>query len=282
MPPTALNNGQQVDLLLARIAAPYFALERFDDLPTPLRTIATDLIKAERIVIDSGSLAQAMRATMSLPGVFPPVQVGDRVLVDGGTLDNIPADVVRDMGATAVVAIDVGYSPTTSVDYSLFGLLGSTLDSMMRANTRRAIAAADHMITVDVTGFGALAWRRSDDLIKRGYEAADKMSAELLKYAVSEAEWKVWLDAAYRAPPDNDSAAAVHRDRGPDAGRCDSRQAPARTPYRALRSTCPPSKRSREAVGPRSLRRADLADHGSPGREGLMIRARRKHTRRRS
>ena len=58
-----------------------------------------------------------------------------------------------------------------------------------------AIAAADHMITVDVTGFGSLAWRRSDDLIKRGYEAADKMSAELLKYAVSEPEWKAWLDA---------------------------------------------------------------------------------------
>jgi len=71
--PSALNDGQQVDLLLARIAAPYYGLESFDDLPTPFRCVAVDLVAAERVVIGSGSLAQAMRATMSLPGVFPPI-----------------------------------------------------------------------------------------------------------------------------------------------------------------------------------------------------------------
>jgi NTE family protein len=77
--PSALNDGQQVDLLLARISAPYYAIESFDDLPTPFRCVAVDLVSADRIVIGSGSLAQAMRATMSLPGIFPPMQIDNRV-----------------------------------------------------------------------------------------------------------------------------------------------------------------------------------------------------------
>src|SRR5687767_6179874 len=109
VPQTSLNDGQQVDLLLARIAGGYYGLAHFDDLPTPFRTVAVDLRTAERVVIDRGSLAVAMRATMSLPGIFPPVESNGQVLVDGGALDNIPADVVRDMGAAYVVAVDVGH-----------------------------------------------------------------------------------------------------------------------------------------------------------------------------
>jgi NTE family protein len=88
--PTSLNNGQQVDLLLARIAGAYYDLDSFDLLPTPFRTVAVDLIAAERVVLDRGSLAEAMRATMSLPGVFPPVEIADRVLVDGGRSTTFP------------------------------------------------------------------------------------------------------------------------------------------------------------------------------------------------
>jgi NTE family protein len=192
VPPTALNDGQQVDLLLAAIASGYYGVDKFADLPTPFCAVAVDIRKAERVVLDSGSLAQAMRATMSLPGIFPPVIMGDRVLVDGGALDNIPADVVRDMGADVVIAVDVGYAPSSSVDYSLFGLMGSTLDSMMRANTRRALQSADQIIAIDVEGFGSLDWRRGADLIERGYQSAEKMRAELIKYQVSEADYQAW------------------------------------------------------------------------------------------
>ena len=143
VPPTALNDGQQVDLLLARIAAPYYALETFDDLPTPFRVVAVDLKTADKVVLDSGSLATALRATMSLPGIFPPVERDGRVPVDGGALDNIPAGVVRRSGASVVIAVDVGYAPRNTIDYSLFGLMGQTLDTMMRAGTRAALTHAD-------------------------------------------------------------------------------------------------------------------------------------------
>jgi NTE family protein len=193
VPPTSLNDGQQVDLLLARIAGGYYRLEHFDELPTPFRTVAVDLRTAERVVLDRGSLALAMRATMSLPGIFPPVEMDGRVLVDGGALDNVPADVVREMGAAVVIAVDVGHVATGDVDYSMFALMGQTVDSMMRANTRRAMAAADINIAVDVEGFGSLDWRRSELLMQRGYEAAERHREALLKYAVSDAEWQAWL-----------------------------------------------------------------------------------------
>src|SRR6187431_2455572 len=98
VPPTALNNGEAVELMLGRIAGPYWALEDFDDLPTPLRTVAVDLLSAQPVVMRSGSLADAMRATMSLPLVFPPVEVDGQILIDGGTMNNVPADIVKGMG----------------------------------------------------------------------------------------------------------------------------------------------------------------------------------------
>ena len=74
VPPTALNDGEYVELLLGRIAAPYFSIDDFDDLPTPFRTVAVDLLSAQPVVLRNGSLADAMRATMSLPLIFPPVE----------------------------------------------------------------------------------------------------------------------------------------------------------------------------------------------------------------
>ena len=195
VPPTSLNNGQQVDFLLARIAAPYYGLARFDDLPTPFRVVAVDLRAGERVVIHDGLLATALRATMSLPGVFPPVERDGRVLVDGGALDNIPADVVRDMGARTVIAVNVGQAPDDVVDYSMFGLMGRTVDAMMQSSTRAALKFADLTIAVDVEGFGSLDWRRADDLIARGYAAAEGRRDELMKYRVGDDEWRAWLTA---------------------------------------------------------------------------------------
>ena len=149
VPPTALNSGQDVELLLGRIAAPYFNLEDFDDLPTPFRTVAVDLLSAQPVVMRRGSLADAMRATMSLPLIFPPTEVDGQVLIDGGTMDNVPADVVKAMGADRVIAINVGdLSDREGVSYTMFGVAGNTLDAMMRASTRRAITAADVVINV--------------------------------------------------------------------------------------------------------------------------------------
>jgi len=194
-PPTSINNGQQVDLLIARITAPYYGLSSFDDLPTPFRTVAVDLKKARPVVLHDGSLAVAMRATMSLPLIFPPVELDGQVLVDGGVMDNVPADVVRnELKAARVIAVNVGeLSDKEQVDYSMLGLAGETLDAMMRANSLRALDAADIVINVPLKEFGSLDWRRHAELIAAGYQAAEAMKDELLPLAVDETTWRGWL-----------------------------------------------------------------------------------------
>jgi NTE family protein len=202
VPPAALNNGEQVDLLVGRIAAPYYDARTFDDLPTPFRTVSMDLLSATRVVLDRGSLASAMRATMSLPLIFPPVHRDGMVLVDGGTVDNVPADVVRDMGAARVVAVNVGdLADLETADASFLGLAGQTLDAMMRASTKAAIKQADIIINVPLTAYGSLDWRRSAELIEEGYKAAEAMRDSLLPLSVSEtayAAWKAGRDARRR------------------------------------------------------------------------------------
>jgi NTE family protein len=188
--PLALNSGQHVDFLLARIAGRYPTLASFDDLPTPFRAVAVDLVTAQAVILDKGTLASAMRATMSLPGVFPPVERDGRVLVDGGALNNVPADVVRSMGADVVIAINVGFmGDTRPVSRSMLGLMGQTVDVMMQVGTRAAMRAADIVINPPLVGFGSMDWRRSEALGEDGYRAAEAMKDRLLPLAVDEAEW---------------------------------------------------------------------------------------------
>jgi NTE family protein len=196
VPPTALNNGQAVELLFGRIAAPYFDIQDFDELPTPFRTVAVDLLSAQPVVIRNGSFADAMRATMSLPLIFPPVEVNGQVLIDGGIMNNVPADVVKAMGAGRVIAINVGdLSDPDGVSSTLLGVAGDTLDAMMRAATRRTIASADVVINVPLKTYGSLDWRRASALIAEGYQAAEAMRAQLLPLAVGEAEFDAWRRA---------------------------------------------------------------------------------------
>src|SRR5246500_3283107 len=97
--PNGLNSGQAAGLLLDRIAFANAGITNFDDLPIPFRCVATDMQSGEAIVLHEGFLADAVRASMAIPGVFTPVQLNGRILGDGGMVQNIPVETVRDMGA---------------------------------------------------------------------------------------------------------------------------------------------------------------------------------------
>lgn len=193
--PSGINTGQQVELMLDRIAAPYYGVGNFDDLPTPFRAVATDLRSASVVVLGSGSLSQAMRATMAIPGVFTPVTLDGRILVDGGTLDNVPADVVRQMGAEVVIAVDV--SSTTDgagPPSSLFDVLGQTMDAMMAVGVRQALASADLVVAPDLRGLTGRDWVKTDELVERGYAAAEANADRLLAYALDPASYASWRE----------------------------------------------------------------------------------------
>ena len=137
VPPTSINNGEYVELMLGRIAAPYHELESFDSLPTPFRTVAVDLVTA-RPGRDPARLVGRCDARHDVAA--PDLSARDldgQILVDGGTMNNVPADVVKGMGADKVIAINVGdLSDRESLSYTLLGVAGSTLDAMMRSTTR--------------------------------------------------------------------------------------------------------------------------------------------------
>ncbi len=88
------------------IGATYRARNDFDRLPTPFRAIATDIVAGKQVVIKKGSLGTAIRASISIPGIFVPVSTGKTLLVDGGIVNNLPVDVALDAGADLVIAVD--------------------------------------------------------------------------------------------------------------------------------------------------------------------------------
>src|SRR2546429_3068019 len=109
--PAGLNAGHQIGLLIDRETAPYFGLSSFDALPVAFRCVATDLVSGREFVFKDGSLAQALRATMSIPGEFTSVHDGQRDYVDRGMVYNLATDVVRQMSADIAIAVHLETQP---------------------------------------------------------------------------------------------------------------------------------------------------------------------------
>jgi NTE family protein len=133
--------GERILLLFEKMVEPVATIENFDDLPIPYRAVAADINTGEALVIGNGDLALAMRASMSIPGVFPPVRIGDHVVVDGGVARNIPVDVARAMGADIVIAVDVG-TPlgTVTPQSNVLAITGQVTGLLTVRNTREQLA----------------------------------------------------------------------------------------------------------------------------------------------
>lgn len=192
--PSGLNSGEALSLLLSRLTLAYSGVSNFDDLPTPFRCVATDLVSGDAVVLDKGSLPIAMRATMSLPGVFTPVKLGQMVLVDGGVLENIPVDAVRKMGARTVIAISLETpKPRPEQFKSLSGVLRQTVSLAIAKNEQRSLEKADLVISVDTSRFSAADYGRWKEIIEAGYRAAQAHAADLSPFELSPEEWDAYL-----------------------------------------------------------------------------------------
>src|SRR5580704_12585567 len=192
--PAGFNTGQQVSLILDRIALPYSELNSFNDLPIPFACVATDLVSGKPHVFRSGPLALALRSTMSLPGIFTPVRSGDHIYADGGLLNNIPIDVAKEMGADIVIGIHLETAPISPTEsLSSFAVLGQSISVMIAANELRSMEQADLLVTVPLQKYNALDYNAADAIIKAGYDAAASKAKVLSAFSVSEAEWQQYL-----------------------------------------------------------------------------------------
>jgi NTE family protein len=195
--PNGFNPGQGIGLLLDRIAFPESGIASFDDLPIPFRCVATDMLTGDRVVLHDGSLPQALRASIAIPGVFTPVEIKGRVLADGGMVENIPVEVAREMDADTVIAVYLREPLGERAQLeSLTGVLSRALDVMLLQNERRSLALANATITVDTGSFSMDDYDRLQDLIRLGYQSAASQAAVLLPLAIKDdAEWQQYLAA---------------------------------------------------------------------------------------
>ncbi len=168
----------------------------FDDLPIPFRAIATDMVNGEMVVLGSGDLAVAMRASMSIPGAFSPVTRGDQVLSDGGMVRNLPVDIARNLCADVVIAVWLSTPPPKAEDLnSALALVGRSMDVMIKANENAQIATLtdkDIGISVPMGDIGTADFQRVPDAIDLGKVTAQKMAGELSRFSIPEEDYLAW------------------------------------------------------------------------------------------
>ncbi|MEX2263036.1 MAG: patatin-like phospholipase family protein [Bryobacteraceae bacterium] len=194
-----LNSGHQIGLFISRLTFPYSTMPSFDLLPIPFRCVATDLFNGIEVVLNRGSLPGALRATMAVPGVFTPVFEHGMVLVDGGLVNYLPVDVVREMGADYVIAVDVaGYTEPRGRVLGLLDILNRSLAVAIYQNARRNRRLADIVIRPDTLEYGTFDFQAAAKMVEMGRRAARRWETELRRLSLSPAEWEEHL-AARRA-----------------------------------------------------------------------------------
>jgi NTE family protein len=170
----------------------------FDRMPIPFRCVATDLNSLLPVTFNHGPLPQAVRASISIPGVFPPVLGNDgHYLVDGGILNNLPTEVVRhDLHSDIVIAIHLQSGPITPSDTSsIVGVLNRAFSAGIEQNVARSRAEANLVVTVPLEKFTTTDYSKGGQIIHAGYVAAEQNKDALLKYALGDQDWNAYLAA---------------------------------------------------------------------------------------
>lgn len=191
--PQGLIQGQRIESMLRHLLLDVSQTRDFDDLPIPFRAVATDLVTGEKVVFGEGDIVKAVRASMSVPGVFAPVRVDGRLLVDGGIVDNVPVDEARKLGAQRLIVSRVG-SPLLTEDQLSTPLAVSqqiTHVLMQRAVQMQidALGPEDILIVPELGDITSEDFNRSAQAIAAGEKAAEQVVAALRRYGVDDAAY---------------------------------------------------------------------------------------------
>jgi len=197
--PHGLIQGQKLTQILRRETISIAGIDDFDRLPTRFRAVATDLETGERRVLAGGDLTAALRASMSAPGVFAPVEVNDRLLVDGGLVENLPVDVAKEMGVDIVIAVDVGFQPVGRRELtSALAVSNQMLTIMMQRETERQrelLVDRDLLIEPLLGTMLSLDFTAVDQTVMRGVDGARGQTARLAALTIDEAQWQQYVAA---------------------------------------------------------------------------------------
>jgi NTE family protein len=209
----AIFEAEKIGILFETTFLPVAGTRDFDRLPIPFRAVAADLETGQMVVIGSGRLAEAVRASMSLPGIFPPAEIAGRYLTDGGIVRNLPVDVVRSLGADIVIAVDVGKPFLRRDDlHSSFAIMDQSMDIMIKNNVLQQVALLDErdvLIRPDLGTIGTEDFERGAEAAKRGEEAARLRAEALSRYSIPGEEYAVFTQRQRRPPVSSVRVGAV-------------------------------------------------------------------------
>ncbi|MDH3861917.1 MAG: patatin-like phospholipase family protein, partial [Gammaproteobacteria bacterium] len=195
--PKGVIQGQELDLLLRELTLRVSHIEDFDELPIPLRVIASDIERGEAWVMKKGDLARSIRASMSVPAVFAPVRIGDRLLVDGGIVGNLPVDVMQEMGVDIIIAVDVEFPLYGPEDLeSVLTISEQMLTILIRKETLRQIERLGDRDVLIRPELGLYASSNFSDILSTidpGVTAAQEQSTKLEDIGLSQDAWEEHL-----------------------------------------------------------------------------------------
>ena len=195
--PKGFIQGQKLQETLRQLTLPFSNSTDFDLLPTPFRAVSTDLETGNAVLMDKGDLAIAMRASMSAPGVFAPVELNGRLLVDGGLAENLPINVARAMHADILIVSDVSFplQPRSALDSAL-SISNQMLAILVRKDSdrqRASLSPQDILIEPNLGSAAATDFTSPSAIIARGEEAAREATRALSAYGVGDGAYREYL-----------------------------------------------------------------------------------------
>ncbi|CAK1835523.1 NTE family protein [Vibrio crassostreae] len=195
--------GQNMLRILRETTGNLSPLDSFDHLAIPYRSVATDIIELEEVVIDHGHLVDAMMASMSVPGALPPYSLDGRMLVDGGVTNNMPVDVARAMGADIVIAVDISTNYKSKEDFTNFLAAADQLSNYLvqRSTQEQAATLTDHdfFLRPDVGEMETTEFDKMPTAYHAGYEATRQYTEQLSKLSLSNADYQHYIDDKQKA-----------------------------------------------------------------------------------
>ena len=172
--------GQKIQDKFNQLVGPCSRKDKFDDLPIPYRAVATDILTGDKVVLESGSLVDAMRSTMSIPGVFTPVEREGRILVDGMVADNLPVDVARDMGADIIIAVTLSHNQATREELKgPSGVANQMLNIYIYDQVNAQLKDADIIIAPELINYTSTSYFKMKEIVALGEEAARKAMPQI-------------------------------------------------------------------------------------------------------
>jgi NTE family protein len=187
-----LSNEKLGDLIIDHIGD-----KNLEDANIPISMVATDITKGKRVVLNSGPVALAVMASTCIPGIFKPVEVEGQMLVDGGVVENVPIQTLRDMGPDFVIGIDLNAEHRYGKPQNIIDVIMNSFHFLMQQSDKLQTQNADLLIKPDLSGFNRADVDQYDDLVEKGYTYARK-TLEEVDWNGKESSFSSWFKMGRR------------------------------------------------------------------------------------